>query len=152
MLVPYAFSAVTPNSAVAVQAPKSWPVQFLSGSDASNTYKTLVTGGTNGTKISAIYITSNDSVSHAVTCQYKSGSVYYGGFTVNTGTTLPGFANGVLSINGMASTVWAGLPVDAWGNPYDIINSGDSISCTWNTGSLTATDVINVVAVGGGDF
>jgi hypothetical protein len=145
------FAAVTPNSGIAVQTPNRGIVQFLQGTDVSGTYKTLYTGGTNGSKISGIYMTSNDSTSHLVTCQIVNSTVKYGGVSINTGTTLPGFANAVPAINLMSSTNWPGLPIDAWGNPYLILASGDTLQCTFAT-NLTSSDLINLVAVGGGDF
>jgi hypothetical protein len=51
----------------------------------------------------------------------------------------------------MSPTNWPGLPIDAWGNPYLILNSGDTLACTFAS-ALTSTDVINLVAIGGGDF
>lgn len=150
-LTPFLFAATTPNSGISIQTPNRGIVQFLQGTDVAGTYKTLYTGGANGSKISGIYMTSNDSTSHLVTCQIVNSTVKYGGVSTNTGTTLPGFANAVGAINVMSQVNWPGLPIDAWGNPYLLLASGDTLQCTFAT-ALTSSDFINLVAIGGGDF
>ena len=47
-------AATTPNSVVTAQTPKLAVVQFLQGTDTAGTYKTLYTGGANGSKISGM--------------------------------------------------------------------------------------------------
>ena len=146
-----AMATVTANTGIAVQTPKEWVVQFLQGTDVALTYKTLATGGSSGTKISGIYVTNEDgTAAHLVTCQVKVGAVYFGGTAVNVPLN-SGYANGVPAINLMSSVNWPGLPVDAWGNPYLLLNNGDLLVCTFAT-TLTASTYLNVVAEGGGDF
>lgn len=134
-----------------IATPNRGIVQFLQGTDSAGTYKTLYTAATLGSRIEGIYITSNDATSHLITCQVVNGGVKYGGFAINTGTSLPGFANGVGAINAMSSANWPGLPIDAFGNPYLLMITGDTLQCTFAT-SLTSSDVINLYAVGGGDY
>lgn len=141
-----AYGAVTPNSFVTPQTPKLAVVQFLQGTDSAGTYKTLYTGGSNGSKCNAMYITSNDGTAHLVTIQVVRSGVFYGGIAISTGTTTPGFANSAPPINPMSSTNWPGLPVDSSGQPYIILQSADTIQATFAT-ALTASDLINIVAV-----
>ncbi len=146
VFLPLSFAAVTPNSPVTAQTPNIGIVQFLQGTDAAGTYKTLYTGATNGSKIVGIFATTNDaSASHLVTCQVKVSTVLYGG----TAVTIPinaGFATGVPSINMMSNVNWPGLPIDRNGNPFIFLPSGDLLNCTFAT-ALTSTDVLNLVAV-----
>lgn len=139
------FAAVTANSVVTAQTPNRGIVQFLQGTDAAGTYKTLYTAGANGSVIKAIWMTSNDaSASHLVTCQIVNSAVKYGGAAV-TDPINAGFATAVASINFMSPTNWTGLPLDSDGNPYLFMASGDTLQCTFAT-AITSTDVLNLVA------
>lgn len=139
-------AATTPNSFVAPQTPNRGIVQFLQGSDSAGTYKTLYTASANGSRCYGMFLTSNDATAHVVTVQIVNGGVKYGGVSITTSTTLPGFANAVPAINPMSAGNWPGLPVDANGNPYIQIISGDTIQATFAT-ALTSTDFINIVAI-----
>src|SRR5271165_5399153 len=61
--------AAVSSTPVFVQTPNRGIVQFLQGTDSAGTYKTLYTGGSNGSKCTGMYITSNDAASHLVTIQ-----------------------------------------------------------------------------------
>lgn len=140
----FLMGATTPNSFVSPQTPNRGIVQFLQGTDIAGTYKTLYSAGSNGSRCYGMWLTTNDSTAHAVIIQIVNGAVKYGGATISTGTTLPGFAVGVPSINVTSPTNWAGLPADQYGNPYIQLISGDTIQATF-TNSLTSTDLINIV-------
>jgi len=141
-----AYAAVTATP-VFVQTPNRGIVQFLQGTDSAGTYKTLYTGGANGSKCTGMYITSNDAAAHLVTIQLVNSSVKYGGMAISTGTTTPGFASGAPAISAMAPVNWPGLPTDSDGNPYFYLaGTGDTIQATFGTG-LTASTVINIVAI-----
>jgi hypothetical protein len=92
-----------------------------------------------------MWLTTNDTVAHVMTIQLVNGAVKYGGLTITTGTTLPGFATGVAPLNLLAPATWAGLPLDSDGNPYLQLMSGDTIQATFAT-ALTSTDFINIIA------
>ena len=64
--------------------------------------------------------------------------------------TSAGFVSGAPDQNLMSASVWPGLPVDEYGNPYIQLISGDTIQATFAT-ALTSTAVINIVA-SCGDF
>jgi hypothetical protein len=140
-----AFAALTANSVVTAQTPKLAVVQFLQGTDSAGTYKTLYTGGTNGTKVSGMWVTSNDaSAAHLLTCQLVRSAVFYGGMAITVAVN-SGYANGAPAISLMSSTNWPGLPIDGNGNPYLYLSSGDTIQCTFAT-AITSTDMVNVAA------
>lgn len=136
-------AATTPNTFVAPQTPTRGIVQFLQGTDTPGTYKTLYTANANGSRCYGMWMTSNDPASHLVTVQIVNGGIRYGGLAASTGTTLPGFADGVAAINLLPK--WPGLPLDQNGNPYIQLVSGDTIQATFAT-ALTASDVVNVAA------
>jgi hypothetical protein len=140
------FAAVTATP-VFVQTPNRGIVQFLQGTDSPGTYKTLYTGGANGSKCTGMYITSNDATAHLVTIQLVNTAVKYGGTSISTGTTTPGFATGAGAIAAMSSANWPGLPLDSDGNPYFYLASAsDTIQATFAT-ALTTSDVVNIVAI-----
>lgn len=150
-----AFAAVT-ATAVFVQTPNAKGTNFIQGTDAPGTYKTIYTGGTNGSKITAIYVTSNDpSATHLVTVQLSSSTTQhcatlcYGGVAV----TIPlsaGFANAVPAVNVMGANVWQ-LPIDSDGNTYLYLPGATfTLEATFAT-ALTSTDQINIVVISG-DF
>jgi hypothetical protein len=139
-------AATTPNSVITAQTPTRGIVQFLQGTDAAGTYKTIYTAGSNGSKVVALYATSNDaSAAHLVTCQIVNSAVKYGGTAVNVPTN-SGFANATAQINMMSQTNWVGLPLDSDGNPFFYMVSGDTLQCTFAT-ALTTSDVLNLIAV-----
>lgn len=142
-----AFAATTPNSSVTPQAPNRGIVQFLQGTDTAGVYKTLYTGGSNGSIIKGIFATSNDaSAAHLVTCQIVNSSVKYGGVAVNVPVN-SGMATGVAPVNIMAPASWVGLPLDSDGNPFFFLASAsDTLQCTFAT-ALTSSDVLNLFAV-----
>lgn len=140
-------AATTPNNIITAQTPKLALVQFLQGTDVAGTYKTLYTGGANGSKISALYANTNDgSASHLVTCELVRSAVLYGGVAVTVAVN-SGYANAAPAINLMSTTNWPGLPFDGNGNPYIFLSgAGDTVQCTFAT-ALTAAKLLNVTAI-----
>ena len=108
------------------------------------TYVTIYTGASVGTKVSGLYVTNTDSVTHLVTVQVKSGATSYGGCAVTIPITA-GFANAVPAVNMMSAANWSGLPIDAQGNPYFYLLNGDLLVFTYAT--AFSAGVINAVAV-----
>lgn len=136
-------AAVTPNSVVTAQAVKRGVVQFLQGTDVAGTYKTLYTAGVNGSKCFGMFETNNDaSATHLVTVQIFNATVGYGGVAV-TSASSDGYANATPAKNLMSPANWPGLPVDANGNPFIYLASGDTLQATFAT-ALTSTDVLNI--------
>ena len=136
----------TPNSVVTAQTPNRGIAQFLQGTDTAGTYKTVYTAGTNGSKIVGLYMTNNDgSATHLVTCQVVNSAVKYGGVSLTT-VSSAGYATATPAQNLLASSNWAGPPLDSDGNPYIYMVSGDTLQCTYAT-ALTSSDFINVYVV-----
>ena len=141
-----ALAATTPNSIITAQTPSNGKVQFLQGTDTAGTYKTLYTGGANGSKCVGIWEVNDDgSATHLVTLAIFAGGINFGGAAVTTASN-DGYANAVPAKNMMASAIWPGLPLDGNGNPYILLKSGDTLQATFAT-SLTASTYINLVAV-----
>lgn len=137
-------AATTPNSIVTPQTPNRGIVQFLQGTDSAGTYKTLYTAGANGSRCYGMWMTNNDaSATHLITVQIVNGGVKYGGTALTT-VSSAGFVSGTSAQSLMTSSVWPGLPIDQYGNPYLQLASGDTLQATFAT-ALTATDLINIV-------
>jgi len=143
----------TSSSPVLVQVPKLALVKFLgtiSTPDAPGTYKTLYTGGANGSKIIGLWENNNDgSLTHNVTLAINRSGIIYGGVVFTTAVN-DGWANGTPAKNLMTPTLWPGLPIDSDGNPYFFLQSGDILQATFAT-ALTTNSFINLAAVVG-DF
>ena len=133
--------SLTPNSAVSPQTPNMGKAQLTAN---PGTYVTIYTGGTNGTKVSGLFVTNTDSATHLVTVQIKSGATSYGGCSVTIPITA-GFANAIPAINMMSAANWPGLPIDAQGNPYFFLLSGDLLVFTYAT--AFSAGVLNAVAI-----
>jgi hypothetical protein len=136
-------AATTPNSIVTPQTPNRGIVQFLQGTDNAGTYKTLYTAGANGSRCYGMLMNNNDaSTTHLVTVQIVNGGVKYGGTALTTALSA-GFSNSTTAQPLMSPSVWPGLPLDQYGNPYIQMISGDTIQATFAT-SLTTSDLINL--------
>ena len=145
------WAATTPNSNIMAQTPLTKCIQFLQGTDNANTYKTLITGGSNGSVIMGMWSTSFDpSASHVLTVQISSSTSAhcspatscFGGSSVTQAT---GSATlGSTPTNLMSPTNWPGLPVDNNGNPFFYLTDNTfTIEVTFAT-ALTSSDWINV--------
>jgi hypothetical protein len=141
------FAAGTQNKVITAQIPNLGVVQFLQGTDSAGTYKTLYTGGANGSIIKGLIATTNDaSAAHLVTCQVVRSAVKYAVTSVNIPIN-SGFASGAPPVNLLSSTNTPGLPIDSDQNPFIyLFNASDTLQCTFAT-ALTASDVINIIAV-----
>jgi hypothetical protein len=138
-------AAGTGNNFITPQTPNRGWTSFVQGTDSAGTYKTIYTGGTNGSLCKALIETNNDgSATHLVTVQLVIGAAKIGGTAVTTASN-DGFANGVPPKNFMLSTIWPGLPLDSDGNPFIFLASADTLQATFAT-SLTASDQINLYA------
>lgn len=139
-------AAVTANSIVTPQTPNRGVVQFLQGTDVAGTYKTLYTSGANGSKCNGMFITSNDATAHVMTIEIVNTAIKYGGVTITTSTTTPGYANAAPAVNPISAANWPGLPVDSDNNPYIMLVSGDTIQATFATALSGAGKFVNIVA------
>jgi hypothetical protein len=138
-----AFAAVTANSVVTAQTPNNGKQNFIQGTDAAGTYKTIYTAGTNGSKCNGISVANDDaSATHVITFEVVNGANTYHYSTFTTSSPASGSYS---TANALSSTNWAGLPVDSDGNPYLQLVNGDVLKATFAT-ALTASDEIDVFA------
>lgn len=134
--------AVT-NTPVYVQTPNIGAQTFIQGTDTAGTFKTIYTGGTNGSKCVGLMAASNDTVAHVLTVRITHSSTAI----PMVGPTITGAANYASGgLNLMQSQNWPGLPIDSDGNPFFYLASGDVLAATFAT-ALTSTDQINFMAV-----
>jgi hypothetical protein len=133
-----ALAAVTPNSPVSPQNPHVYRQRFVTA-DAAGTYKTLVTGGVNGTRCHALWIISDDTTAaHQMTFRFTRGGLTYPGPVVGTTTTQ-------VPVSVLNSTTWPGLANESDGNSQLLLDSGDLLEVTYAT-AITATKILGVHA------
>lgn len=141
--------AVTPNSIVTPQTPKITPQNFVQGTDAAGTYKTIHTAGSNGSKVTGINVVTDDgSASHVLTLALTRSAVNYGigSYTLPVNSGTDGSTAGVNLLAGGPSSLVAGLPIDNDGQAYLYLESGDTLRMTFAT-ALTSAKRIDVVTI-----
>lgn len=147
-LVSPAFAQTTSNSYMALQKIAPAAVRFVQGTDSAGTYKTLYTGGTNGSVCYNIMLNANDqTASHTITLRYVTAAAVSYDICVTTtapanpaiGANLFGAAQGFLVSNICPAAI------SQAGNTYMQLKSGDTLQATFGT-ALTAGDQINIVA------
>ena len=135
---------VTANSVVTPQTPSEAIVQFVGTTDGTATLKTLVAGGTNGTKVFGMFATNDGTAHNLSICLVNA----VGTSVINTvSLTANAGKNGTTApIACMALANWPGLPVDGNGNPYFYLTgTADSVQLKYATAQAT-TDTIVVMA------
>lgn len=148
--------AVSTNSFVTPQTPKNTKTCFIQGTDTAGTYKTIYTGGSNGSKIVGIWIGNNDDVSHLATVRMSASTTDHcatngtcGSGTSITITASAGYAASTPVLNAFSTSNWPGLPIDSDGNPYMFLSDNtQTIEATFATAFSTAGEHVcfNVVA------
>lgn len=142
--------AVTANSLVTPQTPKITPQNFVQGTDAAGTYKTIYTAGSNGSKIVGINVTTDDgSATHVLTLALTRSATDYtiGAYTLPVSAGSDGSTAGVNLLLGGPNTLINALPSDNDGQRYLFLESGDTLRLTFAT-ALTSAKRINVVTIG----
>lgn len=138
------------STPIFVQTPKITPQNFVQGTDAALTLKTIYTAGANGSKIVAINVTTTDTAAtHVLTLYQTRAAVDYiiGAYTIPINAGSDGLTAGVSMLVGGPSVLINALPVDNDGQKYLFLESGDTLRLTFAT-ALTATTRINVVTIG----
>ena len=130
---------------VLVQKPSRGLLQLQNGTLSG----TLYTGGSNGTKITGLLITSTDTSAQTVTVNIVNGGISYPLCTISIPIGA-GTVAGTPAINVMSSANMPGLPVDATGTPYFFLASA-SDTITMTAGAITAGKYIYGISVAG-DF
>jgi len=135
-----AFAAVTPTPAM-LQTAKLGLQNFVQGTDAPAAVKTIYTAGSNGSLIFSITAVNGDTVnSHAIYCYIFRSSVQYVFVTFN----LPagsGSAPGVPQVSALTPTIMPGMPLNADGNEFFYLQSGDTLQCTYTSALATGTNI-----------
>ena len=121
-------------------------VAQIANSDAQ-ALKTLVNGGTNGTKIESITVTSTDTVARDIIVWATISAVSYQlariQIPVSSGNT-----NSAPSVDLLKQSQWASLAYDAFGNKYLYVANGTTISISAPV-SVTSGTTIQAFAQGG---
>ena len=143
LLAQPADAALTQNKVVTPQTPQREAAQFTHSS-TPGTYVTVYTAGANGSKVTGLFLTTNDTAAtHLVTCGIFNSATQYGSNSVTTVEP----ASGYNSIDFMSFANWPGLPLDQYGNHTLNLVSGDTIQCTFAT-TITTSDFVQVTAIG----
>lgn len=115
----------------------------------TTTVKALAVGGTNGTKVESILVTSTDTAARDLALFATISAVNYLLATIaiplNAGNT-----NAVPTVDVLRHTQWPGLAYDPNGDKYLYLASGTTLSVATLT-TVTAAKQITIFAQGG-DF
>lgn len=111
------------------------------------TVTAVFAGGTNGTKIESIIVTSTDTSARDLTFYLTVSATNYALTTITIPITA-GTVNNVPSVNILGSVQMPGLARDSNGNPYIYIASGTTLSANAVT-TITSAKVINIICQGG---
>lgn len=136
---------------VFIQTPRITPQNFIQGTDAAGTYKTIFTAGTNGSKITGILVNTTDgTAAHLLTLRILRAAVGYPliNYTLPINSGGDGSTPSVDLLAGGPSNLLQGLPVDNDGQKYILLESGDTLEMTFAT-ALTASKNIYVTTIGG---
>jgi len=120
----------------------------IANADASN-LKTLLTPGSNGTKVTAINLSSTDTSSRIIQVWITRSAVNY----LLGSVTLPALAgnDGVTgTIPVLSSSLIPNLPVDNDGQAYLLLKNGDVLSISSTTTVTSAKNVFGYAV--GADF
>lgn len=132
------------NNAVFIQQPGLGLANIVNAD--GTTKKTVVTGGTNGTKVTSLTLTSTDTSSRVVQVWVTRSATSYclGSVTVAITAGTDGVTAGV---SVLTNTLLPGIPVDNDGQAYLILAASDTLQVAVNTGAVTAAKEIDAVAV-----
>ena len=145
-----ALGAPVPNAPIYPQTPKRYMQRFVTA-DAAGTYKVVVTGNntvaTNqaGTRCHALYVTSSDTVPHAVTFRLNSTALGANPFPGPIIMTIAATASTQLPVNVFTSTVWPGLAPSSDGGFQLILEPNQTLEATYAT-AITAATIIGIHA------
>ncbi len=130
------------------QTPKITPQNFIQGTDSAGTYKTIHTAGANGSKITGINVTTDDSVTHVLTLVLTRSATNYviGAYTLPAASGTDGSTASANMLSGGPSNLILGLPVDNDGQSYLFLENNDTLKLTFAT-ALSSSKRIDVVAV-----
>jgi hypothetical protein len=144
LVVPWLLGAVNPSwlstTDLAVQ-------QFVQGTDAAGTYKTLYTGVAGGSRCVSVVATSEDEVDHVVRLQVTKGAV--NAILVAVPVLAGAGVDGTVAQADLLSVALApGLPDESDGNQWIHLEENDVLAVTYLTafGASGSGETINVFA------
>lgn len=130
------------------QTVKNAVVSFVNAD--GTTVKTVLAGGTNGTQITAITVSSTDSANRDIKFWLTVGGTDYLLCTVqipiNSGNT-----NAIAPVDIFRSTMVPGLAFDALGNRVLHLSSTSTLRASMGS-AVTAATTVSVVVTSAGDF
>lgn len=127
------------------QKVRNWVQSFAPGD--TTTAKTLVTGGTNASRIEFLLVSSTDTSARDIVVSW----LYLGIAYVITTISIPansGNTNSLPAVDLFRNPQFAGLPVDALGNKYMYVAAGFALQLGMGT-TITAAKQVNAFAHGG---
>lgn len=136
--------AVT-STPVFVQTPKCYAQQFTIAD--TTTKKTLVTAGTNGTKIDSITVQSNDTTARDFQLFVNDGTTDYWLATVSIPVNSGG-TNAIPTVDYLNHGQCCNFPLDSAGNRTILLMAGWSLKFAAGA-TLTTAKAINIFATGG---
>lgn len=125
--------------------PKNSKVQILPADTSS--LKTVVTGAANGSKVVALIVASDDTSARDVTFGVTKSATFYP-LASKTVPITAGTVAGTPPINLLDPSVIPGLPVDNDGQPYILLETGDTLQAKSLT-TVTAAKAISLTALHG---
>lgn len=93
----------------------------------AQTFKTAFTAGTNGSLITAIIVSSNDTSNRDITINITRSATNFQLTQISIPLT-SGTVNSVPAVNILGSAQFPGLELDANGNPIIRLKSGDTLT------------------------
>ena len=114
------------------------------GADLSTNAALVFTGGTNGSKVTAITAASTDTSARVVALWLTRSATSYA-LTAASVAIASGTDGTTPSTNLMGTTLWPGLSVDGSGQYYLLLQSGDTLQASMAV-AVTAAKEIDVTA------
>jgi hypothetical protein len=133
----------TPNSSVFVQTPKKGLVQIAPAD--TTTAKTVVTAGASGSKVNSLMLTSTDTAAQNVTFGITRSATFYALGTVQVPIKAGQVDLTNPAVNALSSSIAPGLPSDNDGQPYILLQSGDTLDIK-SLVTVTTAKVIQAAA------
>lgn len=135
------------NVPMFIQTIKNWPAQILPAD--TTTLKTVVTGGSQGSKVEQLNVTSTDTSARDMALWWTISATNYLIGTISIPITA-GFTNAIPTVNLLRNSQIPGVKIDANGNPYLYVASGTVLAVSTLT-TVTAAKAIQITGEGG-DF
>lgn len=127
------------------QTIKNWAVQILPAD--TTTIKTIASGGTNGSVIEMLTMSSTDTVARDIRFYLNDGTTNYQLFTISAPINA-GNTNAIAAVAPFNSTLWSAVPFNNSGNKFIYLANGWSLTAN-SAVTVSATRQINIVAHGG---